>query len=100
MITSMEEFEKVAGNPDITERDGAAVRGADLVSTVMSQAGSSGDIRYKDRLLESISISGVSRDYAEFGGYKVEKLSLIHISEPTRLGMISYAVFCLKKKKK
>src|SRR5450756_2938699 len=26
-----------------------------------------------------------------------EKLSLIHISEPTRLGMISYAVFCLKK---
>src|SRR5450756_1807170 len=25
--------------------------------------------------------------------------ALIHISEPTRLGMISYAVFCLKKKK-
>src|SRR5665648_400020 len=29
-----------------------------------------------------------------------DDLSLIHISEPTRLGMISYAVFCLKKKKK
>src|SRR5665648_917718 len=29
-----------------------------------------------------------------------DKISLIHISEPTRLGMISYAVFCLKKKKK
>src|SRR5665648_1213967 len=28
------------------------------------------------------------------------QLSLIHISEPTRLGMISYAVFCLKKKNK
>ena len=28
-----------------------------------------------------------------------EKLSLIHISEPTRLLSISYAVFCLKKKK-
>src|SRR5665648_1241941 len=26
-------------------------------------------------------------------------LSLIHISEPTRLGMNSYAVFCLKKQK-
>src|SRR5450756_1443398 len=26
----------------------------------------------------------------------VNGLSLIHISEPTRLGMISYAVFCLK----
>src|SRR5659263_153674 len=31
---------------------------------------------------------------------QVRYLSLIHISEPTRLGMISYAVFCLKKKKK
>src|SRR5450759_3268304 len=30
-------------------------------------------------------------------GDNVKKLSLIHISEPTRLGMISYAVFCLKK---
>ena len=29
------------------------------------------------------------------GGY----LSLIHISEPTRQAEISYAVFCLKKKK-
>src|SRR5450759_3423171 len=31
---------------------------------------------------------------------QIQMLSLIHISEPTRLGMISYAVFCLKKKKK
>eukprot|EP00658_Telonema_sp_P-2_P058960 TRINITY_DN4759_c0_g2_i1.p1 TRINITY_DN4759_c0_g2~~TRINITY_DN4759_c0_g2_i1.p1 ORF type:complete len:280 (-),score=66.02 TRINITY_DN4759_c0_g2_i1:65-904(-) len=31
---------------------------------------------------------------------KVLFLSLIHISEPTRLLSISYAVFCLKKKKK
>src|SRR5678816_4818943 len=29
----------------------------------------------------------------------VQRLSLIHISEPTRLLSISYAVFCLKKKK-
>src|SRR5450759_2737119 len=33
-------------------------------------------------------VAGVRRDG--------EVLSLIHISEPTRLGMISYAVFCLK----
>ena len=30
----------------------------------------------------------------------VLELSLIHISEPTRQAEISYAVFCLKKKKK
>ena len=28
-----------------------------------------------------------------------QHLSLIHISEPTRLRRMSYAVFCLKKKK-
>src|SRR5450759_938286 len=28
------------------------------------------------------------------GQWSVQDLSLIHISEPTRLGMISYAVFC------
>ncbi|HEX7485615.1 MAG TPA: ABC transporter permease [Vicinamibacterales bacterium] len=77
MITSEEEFEKVAGNPDITERDATAVRRAELVQVVMSQAGSSGDIRYKDRILESVSISGVSRDYAEFGGYRIERGRLV-----------------------
>src|SRR5674536_382111 len=38
----------------------------------------------------------------EYGPHKTvyNRLSLIHISEPTRLLSISYAVFCLKKKKK
>src|SRR5678815_4613236 len=31
-------------------------------------------------------------------GHSCSPLSLIHISEPTRLLSISYAVFCLKKK--
>src|SRR5450759_2137366 len=37
-------------------------------------------------------------DIDRLGMEQVMGLSLIHISEPTRLGMISYAVFCLKKK--
>src|SRR5665254_16381 len=39
--------------------------------------------------------AGVLRRQVAAGG----DLSLIHISEPTRLLSISYAVFCLKKKK-
>eukprot|EP01017_Pseudomicrothorax_dubius_P051503 TRINITY_DN9929_c0_g2_i1.p1 TRINITY_DN9929_c0_g2~~TRINITY_DN9929_c0_g2_i1.p1 ORF type:complete len:148 (+),score=42.12 TRINITY_DN9929_c0_g2_i1:135-578(+) len=31
---------------------------------------------------------------------RIQQLSLIHISEPTRQAEISYAVFCLKKKKR
>src|SRR5450756_1764045 len=40
--------------------------------------------------VQTLNITGTGR--------YVRMLSLIHISEPTRLGMISYAVFCLKKK--
>eukprot|EP00658_Telonema_sp_P-2_P005730 TRINITY_DN12163_c0_g1_i2.p1 TRINITY_DN12163_c0_g1~~TRINITY_DN12163_c0_g1_i2.p1 ORF type:complete len:187 (-),score=11.39 TRINITY_DN12163_c0_g1_i2:74-634(-) len=38
--------------------------------------------------------------HQDFSPYSALILSLIHISEPTRLLSISYAVFCLKKKKK
>ena len=40
------------------------------------------------------------RDFLELSGLNKQiHLSLIHISEPTRPRLISYAVFCLKKKK-
>ena len=42
-----------------------------------------------------------SEKIKEYEVYLMEQeLSLIHISEPTRQAEISYAVFCLKKKKK
>ena len=40
----------------------------------------------------------VLRDLLERARSAGAQLSLIHISEPTRLLSISYAVFCLKKK--
>src|SRR5450759_5251652 len=46
--------------------------------------------------LDAIIIKGNVR-YLRPTLYDLLALSLIHISEPTRLGMISYAVFCLKK---
>ena len=45
-----------------------------------------------DKFVEAYNNIGIA--YSHLG----KELSLIHISEPTRLGMISYAVFCLKKK--
>ena len=42
----------------------------------------------------SVASAGVHKKW----NMRRQYLSLIHISEPTRLGMISYAVFCLKKK--
>ena len=42
---------------------------------------------------------GVEREEFINNNTVVPELSLIHISEPTRPRLISYAVFCLKKKK-
>ena len=44
----------------------------------------------------SLMIAGCQSNEIE----DITPLSLIHISEPTRQAEISYAVFCLKKKKK
>ena len=44
-----------------------------------------------------VDLTGIADKYA---GFLPQSLSLIHISEPTRRTPISYAVFCLKKKKR
>src|SRR5450756_3026932 len=48
-----------------------------------------------DRLLEAMAALRTAFAVKAATLTEVVKLSLIHISEPTRLGMISYAVFCL-----
>src|SRR5674536_4829 len=52
--------------------------------------------RLGDKVIEARSVTKSFEDKLLFEG--LEFLSLIHISEPTRLLSISYAVFCLKKK--
>src|SRR5678816_4033683 len=52
----------------------------------------------KIRIRGQSSISGQNNPLIVIDGVPID-LSLIHISEPTRLLSISYAVFCLKKKK-
>src|SRR5678815_6196419 len=63
---------------------------------------------YVDAIMRDIRWLGIdwgthlyhASDYFEqLYAWAVQLLSLIHISEPTRLLSISYAVFCLKKKK-
>ena len=49
---------------------------------------------------ESQKVNEVQKYFTESNHGLVDYLSLIHISEPTRQAEISYAVFCLKKKKR
>src|SRR5665648_1186813 len=58
---------------------------------VLSAVWEKDGVKFKD-LAKSLEMDGSTLT-------SILDLSLIHISEPTRLGMISYAVFCLKKKK-
>src|SRR5450759_3228973 len=74
----------------------ARLEQAKLKTLLYPFADSSGNVRKLGKIVdEVISLLLVRAVLDE----EVPVLSLIHISEPTRLGMISYAVFCLKKKK-
>ena len=53
------------------------------------------DFRHSGKLENHYAIIGMAHVAGDYPLY----LSLIHISEPTRRTPISYAVFCLKKKK-
>src|SRR5450756_203668 len=70
-------------------RDGA--RAGDLAATPGIEV-CVGDL--KDPAARTRAVDRVVTVYNIAAIYR--QLSLIHISEPTRLGMISYAVFCLK----
>src|SRR5665647_3943622 len=62
----------------------------------IADGGSIGDFL----LGNQFSYSSIVSQFLCFNIRKIFLLSLIHISEPTRRTPISYAVFCLKKKKK
>src|SRR5678815_5023054 len=64
-----------------------------------------GEKRVIDTPISELGFTAIAVGAAQNGlrpivEYMTWNLSLIHISEPTRLLSISYAVFCLKKKKK
>jgi len=80
------------------ELKGDAKRDAEVIGEKMKQMN-----RILDQVLGFARESEPSMEPIEleslFEDITVLTLSLIHISEPTRLRRISYAVFCLKKKK-
>ena len=87
----MEENQKIPMRSQVKKEDTWAIE--DMYATV------------EDWEKDFVAAKKVAEEAAEYAGRLGESaqalydLSLIHISEPTRLGMISYAVFCLKKKK-
>ncbi len=57
-------------NPDVTVHDVKAVESfSDTITAVMAEAGANANISYKDVLLESTRVRGVSAGYEEFNTY-------------------------------
>ena len=82
---SEEDFEKVRSNPRITLRDAAAIRNySPLVRSVMAESSRSGQVVFQEKLLESVSIRGVSPEYVNFSSYNAERGRLLSPSEVER----------------
>ena len=76
---------------------GASLKDAQSIKNIVEILNSYHDL---EQLVVVVSAMGKTTNAFEKFLSLVYSLSLIHISEPTRLLSISYAVFCLKKKKK
>jgi putative ABC transport system permease protein len=74
VVTSDEEFDKIRNNPriDLDEAD-AIRRFSPVVAAVMTQAQRRGQVIYKDVVLDSVQIQGVTREYVEFSNFDAER---------------------------
>jgi len=73
LIRSEDEFEKVHSNPRLTMQDAEAIRRySPLVRSVMAESGSNGQVSYRDKLIESVTVRGVSAEYVNFSSYNAE----------------------------
>ncbi len=82
---SQEDFDKVRSNPPISLRDADAIRETSpLIRAVMAESSRMGQAAYREQLLESVSIRGVSAQYVNFSSYNAERGRLLGPSEIDR----------------
>jgi putative ABC transport system permease protein len=85
VVRTEEEEEKARSNPRITIDDALAVRKfSDNIAAVAAQAGANARITYKDVVLDSVSVQGVSREYINFSRFNAEEGRLINPIEVDR----------------
>src|SRR6185503_5025832 len=93
---SDEEFDKFRYNPRITVQDARAVeRYSSLVSAVMLDSNGSGQVVYKDKTIDSISIQGVSPDFGSFSMFNAERgrlMSAIEVEHSRPVAVVGWEV--------
>ena len=85
LFRSENELQATRNNPRISLDDAEAIqRYSAHLGAIMAQASRRGEVRYRDRVLESVQIRGVSRDYLEFPTFTAERGRLISPTEVDR----------------
>ena len=82
---SEEEEERTRNNPRITLDDAEAIRRfASNVTAVMAEGRRTGDVRYRQHLLESVQIQGVTEEFIRFSTFNAEMGRLMTPTEVRR----------------
>ena len=85
IIMSEEDMERTRNNPRITLDDADAIRRfASDVTAVMAEGRRSGEVRYRERVLEAASIQGVTEDFVRFSTFNAETGRLMTPAEVRR----------------
>ena len=85
VVLTEADIEATRNNPRVSLDDADAIRRfSPSVRAVMAQSGRSGEVRYRDRVLESVSIRGVTRDYGQFPIFTAERGRLFSRTEVAR----------------
>ena len=85
IIMSEEDMERTRNNPRITLDDAEAIRRfAPNVTAVMAEGRRSGEVRYREHVLESVLIQGVTDEFLRFSTFNAELGRLMTPSEVRR----------------
>ena len=86
MTTREEEFDKIRYNPRVTLDDAGAIRryGSPLVTSVMAQSEGRGQIGYRGKSIDNVTIQGVTPEFASFSSFDAERGRLMSPTEVER----------------
>jgi putative ABC transport system permease protein len=85
VVRSAEDEDRVRSNPRLSEAEGDAVRRfSENVNAVAAQASSNARVTYGSVSLDSVTVTGVSKDYVYFSTFTAERGRLISTMEVDR----------------
>ena len=85
LMMSEEDMERTRNNPRVTLDDAEAIRRfASNVTAVMAEGRRRGEVRYREHVLESVQIQGVTEEFIRFSTFNAEQGRLMTPTEVRR----------------